>query len=187
MDSEQQVKKVIAFVRANTSIEIEVSDREIKGVWGGCEIIEGNVLVSSKTLPHPGSLLHEIGHVATTPKPLRRFMSYDLQGFGNKCIKYQEKKEITECFLSYSDDSAATFWGFCVSNAIGLDSSLIFREGYEDSKVQWNPEHRGFALHRTCLASDRSAIGTTFSCSAFYLGLTNSKGTITIDKWELDV
>jgi hypothetical protein len=172
---------VVEFIRANTSIEVVTTDDIVRGVWSGCKIKQGQLIVSTSIKPHLGDLLHEAGHLATTPPALRSLMNGDLftlssPGFAEACYSHQT----TSCMRHWSNDDASTFWAAIVAREVGLPDSLPFENGYDDRvDAVWEKGHEGYDFWQTFLRGD----GNRYASQAFYLGIAAGKRNA-IAQWE---
>jgi hypothetical protein len=173
----------VEFIRANTSIEVITTDDIVRGVWNGCKIKQGQLIVSTSIKPHLGDLLHEAGHLATTPSSIRPLMNGDLfavssPGFAEACYKHQT----VSCLRHWSNDDASTFWAAMAARAIGLPDSLPFENGYDDRVgATWEQGHEGYDFWQTFLRNE----GNRYASQAFYLGIATGKRN-EICRWEVE-
>lgn len=87
----------------------------------GLCIERGTLLVDRQKLNFPGDILHEAGHIATTPSSFREDMNGDLNPSMN---------------TSLGDDIAAILWSYAALKAIDLPPEFLFHEhGYKGSSA----------------------------------------------------
>lgn len=104
---------IVAFLRG---IGIAVTPGRVPedAFLPGVRIAEGGLVYDPAALRWPGDLLHEAGHIATTPAAQRHHLSDDLAG--------QEAPE-------QGGEIEATAWAYAASVALGLDPRVLFHEG----------------------------------------------------------
>jgi hypothetical protein len=104
---------IVAFLRG---IGIAVTQGRVPedAFLPGVRIAEGSLVYDPSALRWPGDLLHEAGHIATTPAAQRHRLSDDLDG--------QESPE-------HGGEIEATAWAYAASVALGLDPRVLFHEG----------------------------------------------------------
>jgi hypothetical protein len=94
----------------------------------GICIEHGTLLVDRQKLSFPGDILHEAGHIATTPSIYRADMNGDLNPSMN---------------TSLGDDIAAILWSYAALKALGLPPEFLFHEqGYKGAS-EWYIENFG--------------------------------------------
>lgn len=177
------LQQIVNFVRENTAIGVVEVPRIVDGMWDGCKIYEGQIVISTTNPPHLGNLLHEIGHIASTPPAIRSLMSsheeldYDFgEDFLQAAIEYQRPLVVK----GWSDDDAATYWAAMAAIEIGLCSSLPFQQGYEQRAISWGmPGHKGFDRWQAFLIN-----GCRFRKAAYHLGLAPANQN-TMLRWEV--
>lgn len=81
----------------------------------GMKINNGGLLIDFDKLKHPGDLLHEAGHIAVTPKPVRDGLTGDMKDVGHHG----------------GDEMAAIAWSWAALRYLELDPAVVFHEeGY---------------------------------------------------------
>ncbi len=115
MDDELTTDRIVEFLRR---IGIDVSEDLVPDTsfLPGIRIDRGTVIVDRTRLRWPGDLLHEAGHIATTPASARSALSDALED-------HADDADVGE--------AEATAWAYAACMAIGLAPSVLFHdEGY---------------------------------------------------------
>ncbi len=82
----------------------------------GIRVTQGTLVFDPDTLRWPGDLLHEAGHIATTPSSLRVLLNDALDD---------------QFTVPHAGEAEATAWAYAASVYLQLDPSVLFHsEGY---------------------------------------------------------
>jgi len=155
-------------------------------------IIKGIAVINNQT--HPGSLLHDLGHLAVTPSWLRPHLSENLDWEKSpKLVELVESKCDATAgkglklqnwnALIHGDEQAAIAWSFVAAQAAGVDNFLPFEIGFE------NPDSStGEELHDSLLMS--AATGNCYHAgiaSLYHGGMLKNKADFpSLSKWIQD-
>ena len=103
------VTRIVAFLEA---IGIEVRNEPVSGsLLPGATVHRGALLFDPDTLPWPGDLLHEAGHIAVTDPAVRATLD--------------------EVSSSPGEELAAIAWSYAAAIAAEIDPDIVFhRDGY---------------------------------------------------------
>jgi hypothetical protein len=110
----------------------------IDNIW----IYEGEIYINDKT--HCGDLLHEAGHLATTPTELRCLLSGNLEielfEFQEILLPYEQKllqtgveDPVLRAILEMGE-TATIAWSFAAADHLSIDTFLPFENGFENEK-----------------------------------------------------
>jgi hypothetical protein len=115
VENDMPTDRIVAFLK---KIGIDVSEGEVAetSFLPGVRIERGGLIVDRQRLAWPGDLLHEAGHIATTPASERHVLSDALD-------EHADTADVGE--------PEATAWAYAACRAIGLAPSVLFHdEGY---------------------------------------------------------
>lgn len=153
------------------------SSKNIPSFLENIKIFEGKIYINQKT--HPGDLLHDAGHVATTPSFLRSYLSGNLdindntfdELFKSKLIDYSNSESDEWTAFMNCGETAAIAWSFAATIEIGeLNRALIF-ENWSLTNEEKEALYSGLEL----------------SCSSrqsFYLGVNSLLHGKMLNKYE---
>lgn len=137
--------------------------------WPEVCIQNGNLYLTRKA--HLGHVLHEAGHIATTPSEARPLLSGDL---GIDCDPFSKMKrsqlkegELDPRYL-YCSDSTAIGWSLLACLEIGIDPFLPFQVGYDRPRLD---------QARKIIMGFDTQMGAHETCQLFYAGLIETKGS----------
>ena len=80
----------------------------------GIRLVAGTLVVDRAALRWPGDLLHEAGHIATTPAALRATLDDQLAD---------------DPAIPHRGEAEATAWAWAALTHLGLPAGLLFHEG----------------------------------------------------------
>ncbi len=110
------LEKIIEFIH-QIGLDIEPGEVPNTSFLPGIEAREGKIIYDVKRLAFPGDLLHEAGHLATTPRDVRGKAQGDFKGNGG-------------------DEMAAIAWSYAALQYLGLPLSVVFHEqGYKGDSL----------------------------------------------------
>ena len=173
MSYSKDTLKAIAFIRENTRISCEI-DRSIRKsdvdcVWDGISLNEGNLAVNPD-IAHPGDLLHEAGHIATTPLDHRGLMSGYLEDTDFEFIEADHR-------LLYASDIAAQGWAILACIAIGFEIRTAFTNGFGVGKSE--------DLAEAATISTGTRGSNRWMCELYYLGMIEKKSSTVPIAWDI--
>lgn len=105
--------RILDFLR---SVGIAVREAEVPegSFLPGIRIEQGGLRVDRARLRWPGDLLHEAGHLAVVPTPLRAGMDDDLA-------------ELSP--VPHGGEIEATAWAWAALQHLGMESAVLFHDG----------------------------------------------------------
>lgn len=110
---QEEIERIIAFLR-HIGLGVDEGPVPDAAFLPGVRILAGRIVFDRRVLAWPGDLLHEAGHVATTPAAHRGQLSDDVSG--------QEEHP-------GAGEAEATAWAYAAVIATGLDASVLFHPG----------------------------------------------------------
>lgn len=104
---------LVDFLR---SIGIEVRDGAVPAdsFLPGLRLVAGALVVDRSALRWPGDLLHEAGHVATTPAALRSTLDDRIED---------------DPAVEHRNEAEATAWAWAALTHLGLPAEVLFHDG----------------------------------------------------------
>ncbi len=88
----------------------------------GLSIVNGSLIYDSATLRWPGDLLHEAGHIATTPASMRSMLNDSLDESSS---------------VPHGGEVEATAWAYAAIVHLGLAPSVLFHpQGYKGKSAE---------------------------------------------------
>lgn len=107
-----------------SSIGIQVVEQKLPTdtFLPGLSLLGSSVLVDMQQLKHPGDLLHEAGHIATTEEKLRLLIG---------------TPEMGENWPSEGDEIAAILWSFAACHHLKLDLNIVFHPNGYKNDSEW--------------------------------------------------
>jgi hypothetical protein len=105
--------KIVAFLN---SIGIPVREGPVAAdsFLPGLSIINGSLVYDRLSLQWPGDLLHEAGHIATTPTSMRAVLNDSLE---------------PSALVQHAGEAEATAWAYAATVYLGLAPSVLFHLG----------------------------------------------------------
>lgn len=104
-------RRIIAFLK-EIGIDVREGSRPEKPFMPGIWVENGALVVDTATLPYPGDLLHEAGHLAVMPPDRRRNATGDLAS-------------------NPGEEMAAEAWSYAAALAAGIPLEILFHDnGY---------------------------------------------------------
>lgn len=113
MNTADPTQTLIDFL---TGIGIAVREGEVPAdsFLPGLRLVAGALVVDRAALRWPGDLLHEAGHIATTPAALRAQLDDQLAD---------------DPAIAHRGEAEATAWAWAALTQLGLPAQLLFHEG----------------------------------------------------------
>jgi len=107
--------QIINFIKSiGIKVDYETFDKET--FLPGIAIKDGGLIVDPTKLKYPGDLLHEAGHIAVTPKNMRKGLNENVDTFAEKG----------------GDEMAAIAWSYAACKHLGMESNVVFHDdGYK--------------------------------------------------------
>jgi hypothetical protein len=184
----------IVCIEFLASIGLEVRQRSgASGFTPGVDIHQG-VLFVDPDIATPSNLLHEAGHLATTPGQYRHLMGRDVQDGQRSMLEAIERSEIDPESPLYRaalqcSDPEATAWAWAAGMHLGIaESSIIVDDDYQGdgSSIRLclvansyigihGLSHAGFCCTRKLLSSVTGK--PAFPDLAFWIQPNNLKAT----------
>lgn len=113
MSMHDPTNEIVAFL-----IGIGISVREgpvsTDSFLPGLSIVNGSLVYNRLSLQWPGDLLHEAGHIATTPTSMRALLNDSLEQSAS---------------IPHGGEAEATAWAYAAVVYLGLDPSVLFHHG----------------------------------------------------------
>lgn len=108
-------QKIVAFL-IDIGIPVREGSVAKDSFLPGLSIVDGSLVYDSSTLQWPGDLLHEAGHIATTPGAMRALLNDALDDSG---------------LVDHAGEVEATAWAYAATVYLGLAPSVLFHQnGY---------------------------------------------------------
>lgn len=143
------------------------------------KIYQGELYINDKT--HPGDLLHEAGHIATTPSILRVYLKGNLNihvdimnTHFNEVINAYGINSDKFLALINSGETAAIAWSYAAAIAAKVDSFLPFENGFDESGEYGES---GESLH--------SSLEMSQNGKSFYMGINSLFHGKMLEKYEV--
>lgn len=110
---EDLTQRIAAFL---TGIGIPVREGPVaaESFLPGLSIVNGSLVYDRSSLQWPGDLLHEAGHIATTPTSMRALLNDSLEESAS---------------VPHGGEAEATAWAYAATVFLGLDLSVLFHQG----------------------------------------------------------
>ncbi|MDF7774908.1 hypothetical protein P1X14_06605 [Sphingomonas sp. AOB5] len=102
------VARIVAFIES-VGIPVIVEPVGDDVLLPGATVRHGALIFDPATLPWPGDLLHEAGHIAVTDPVLR--------------------DTLEEVSQDQAEEMAAIAWSYAAAIEIGIDPAIVFHEG----------------------------------------------------------
>ena len=99
---------------AGISIKVREGPVPADSFLPGIRLVAGTLVADRAALRWPGDLLHEAGHIATTPAALRATLDDQLAD---------------DPAIPHRGEAEATAWAWAALTHLGLPASLLFHEG----------------------------------------------------------
>lgn len=135
----KELSRVVDFLN-DVGIKATLTDQPLKGFLDGVIIKRGELEVGPNA--PIDAVLHEAGHLATTPKPFRHWMNDNLARGQKKAldavarIGLDPESALGRHVLQFSD-TEATAWAYAAGKALGLDEETIIPDhAYEGEGAQ---------------------------------------------------
>lgn len=113
MDAAAVTQTLLDFL---VGVGIDVCEGEVPAdsFLPGIRLVAGCLVVDRAALRWPGDLLHEAGHIATTPAALRATLDDQLAD---------------DPAIPHRGEAEATAWAWAALTQLGLPAELLFHEG----------------------------------------------------------
>jgi hypothetical protein len=99
---------------ADIGIEVREDEVPADSFLPGIRLTAGMLVVDRAALRWPGDLLHEAGHIATTPAALRATL---------------DDRIADDAGIPHRGEAEATAWAWAALSHLGLPPTLLFHEG----------------------------------------------------------
>jgi len=106
-------QKIVAFL-IGVGIPVREGPVATDSFLPGLSIVNGALVYDRLSLQWPGDLLHEAGHIATTPTAMRALLSDSLE---------------QAAFVPHGGEAEATAWAYAATVYLGLAPSVLFHQG----------------------------------------------------------
>lgn len=103
--------RIVVFLRS-ICLQVVIAPVPVGTLLPGIAICRGVLHCDPQGLTWPGDLLHEAGHLAVTPAPLRAAVDGD-----------------TMIDAPHAGEAEATAWAYAATCELGLDPSVLFHAG----------------------------------------------------------
>lgn len=113
MDAAAITQTLLDFL-ASVGIEVREGEVPADSFLPGIRLVGGALVVDRAALRWPGDLLHEAGHIATTPAALRATLDDQLAD---------------DPAIPHRGEAEATAWAWAALTQLGLSPALLFHEG----------------------------------------------------------
>lgn len=138
------LSKASRWLRAN-GFTLEIGERYVPGFNPGIWL-DGDVIVYAPSEAHPGDLLHEAGHLAVLPSPIRKHVTPGdiedstrpvidgyLRRHPDALATWPEDPVARACLQS--GDTEVIAWAYAAALAAGVDPWLTCEKGFGEAEA----------------------------------------------------